>query len=144
MCNKTLKLSVRFAVILAAGTVAAAEDFSIDWWTVGGGGEMWTTGGDYELSGTVGQSGAGVAMTGGDYSLSGGFWPGIPAYGRGDMNCDGNINAYDIDGFICALSPTCDYEGMFPDCNRQLADCNGDGDVNAYDIDTFIMLVGGG
>ncbi|MFH1749049.1 MAG: lectin like domain-containing protein [Planctomycetota bacterium] len=62
----------------------------------------------------------------------------------GDMNCDGAVNAYDIDGFICALSPTCDYEGIYPDCDRQLADCNGDGDVNAYDIDGFIALVGGG
>ncbi|MFH1749099.1 MAG: dockerin type I domain-containing protein, partial [Planctomycetota bacterium] len=64
--------------------------------------------------------------------------------GLGDMNCDGNVNAYDIDGFICALSPQCDYEGQYPDCDRQLADCNGDGDVNAYDIDSFIALVGGG
>ncbi|MFH1747060.1 MAG: FG-GAP-like repeat-containing protein [Planctomycetota bacterium] len=62
----------------------------------------------------------------------------------GDMNCDGTVNSYDIDGFICALSPTCDYEGMFPDCNRMLADCNADGEVNSYDIDSFIALVGGG
>ncbi|MFH1748862.1 MAG: dockerin type I domain-containing protein [Planctomycetota bacterium] len=62
----------------------------------------------------------------------------------GDMNCDGNINAYDIDGFICALSLECDYEGMFPECDRMLADCNGDGAANAYDIDRFIELVGGG
>ncbi|MFH1748868.1 MAG: M14 family zinc carboxypeptidase [Planctomycetota bacterium] len=66
------------------------------------------------------------------------------AYPVGDMNCDTNINAYDIDPFICALSAQCDYESMYPDCDRMLADCNGDGDVNSYDIDTFIMLVGGG
>ncbi|MFH1745916.1 MAG: dockerin type I domain-containing protein [Planctomycetota bacterium] len=76
----------------------------------------------------------------------GAVWFNVPTLGYliGDMNCDGNINAYDIDGFICALSPQCDYEAMYPDCNRQSADCNGDGDVNAYDIDTFILLVGGG
>ncbi|MFH1748040.1 MAG: hypothetical protein ABIG44_13475 [Planctomycetota bacterium] len=62
----------------------------------------------------------------------------------GDMNCDGAVNAYDIDGFICAVSPACDYEGLYPDCDRMLADCNGDGAVNAYDIDGFISLVGGG
>ncbi|MFH1747618.1 MAG: thrombospondin type 3 repeat-containing protein [Planctomycetota bacterium] len=62
----------------------------------------------------------------------------------GDMTCDGVVNAYDIDGFICALSPTCDYEGQWSHCLRQLADCNGDGQVNAYDIDWFIALVGGG
>ncbi|MFH1747257.1 MAG: hypothetical protein ABIG44_09475 [Planctomycetota bacterium] len=68
----------------------------------------------------------------------------IPLLANGDMNCDGDINAYDIDGFICALSPTCDYETTYPNCHRILADCNGDGDVNSYDIDRFIELVGGG
>ncbi|MFH1745915.1 MAG: Ig-like domain-containing protein [Planctomycetota bacterium] len=67
-----------------------------------------------------------------------------PAWELGDMNCDGDVNAYDIDGFICALSPQCDYEGIYPDCDRMLADCNSDGVVNAYDIDGFITLVGGG
>ena len=62
----------------------------------------------------------------------------------GDMNCDEIVNAYDIDGFICALSPACDYEAAYPNCDRRLADCNGDGNVNAYDIDGFIALVGGG
>ncbi|MFH1746609.1 MAG: dockerin type I domain-containing protein [Planctomycetota bacterium] len=71
---------------------------------------------------------------------------GIPdeCEGLGDMNCDGSVNAYDIDGFICALSPSCDYEGMYPNCYRQYADINGDGEVNSYDIDGFIALVGGG
>ncbi|MFH1746518.1 MAG: choice-of-anchor J domain-containing protein, partial [Planctomycetota bacterium] len=62
----------------------------------------------------------------------------------GDMNCDGEVNAYDIDPFICAISPTCDYEGIYPTCDRTRADCNGDGNMNAYDIDQFIALVGGG
>ncbi|MFH1746071.1 MAG: DUF3466 family protein [Planctomycetota bacterium] len=68
----------------------------------------------------------------------------IPPPSIGDMNCDGNVNAYDIDGFICAVSPACDYEALYPECDRMLADCNGDGDVNSYDIDSFIALVGGG
>ncbi|MFH1747935.1 MAG: alpha amylase C-terminal domain-containing protein [Planctomycetota bacterium] len=63
--------------------------------------------------------------------------------GLGDMNCDGTVNSYDIDGFICALSPSCDYEGQYPECDRNRADCNGDGTPNAYDIDLFIALVGG-
>ncbi|MFH1745478.1 MAG: YncE family protein [Planctomycetota bacterium] len=64
--------------------------------------------------------------------------------GLGDMNCDGIVNSYDIDGFICALSPTCDYEGTWGHCARRLADCNGDGIANSYDIDRFIEIVGGG
>ncbi|MFH1746157.1 MAG: right-handed parallel beta-helix repeat-containing protein [Planctomycetota bacterium] len=61
----------------------------------------------------------------------------------GDLNCDGLANAYDIDRLICAVSPNCDYEGLYPDCDRRLADCNGDGLVNAYDIDSFIDVLAG-
>ncbi len=137
------------ALLIAFAGPGAADDFDLDWWTIDGGGEMWITGGDFELSGTIGQPDASpTVMTGGDYELTGGFWPvaaaGESEYGLGDMNCDGIVNAYDIDGFICAVSPACDYEGLYPDCDRMLADVNGDGDVNAYDIDGFIALVGGG
>ncbi|MFH1746781.1 MAG: hypothetical protein ABIG44_07020 [Planctomycetota bacterium] len=62
----------------------------------------------------------------------------------GDMNCDGAIDSYDIDGFICAVSPACDYEDMYPTCDRQLADCNNDSAINAYDIDWFIDIMSGG
>ncbi|MFH1746663.1 MAG: right-handed parallel beta-helix repeat-containing protein [Planctomycetota bacterium] len=64
--------------------------------------------------------------------------------GIADMNCDGIVNSYDIDGFICALSPSCDYEALYPHCYRLSADCNGDGIANSYDIDCFIALVSGG
>ena len=65
-------------------------------------------------------------------------------FGLGDLNCDGSVDSYDIDGFVCALSLQCDYEGQYPDCIRMLADVNGDGEANAYDIDGFVALVGGG
>ncbi|MFH1748983.1 MAG: hypothetical protein ABIG44_18280 [Planctomycetota bacterium] len=66
----------------------------------------------------------------------------IVSYAFGDMNCDGDINAYDIDGFICALSPACDYDTLYPDCQHELADINQDGEANAYDIDPFIDRLG--
>ncbi|MFH1747307.1 MAG: hypothetical protein ABIG44_09725 [Planctomycetota bacterium] len=59
----------------------------------------------------------------------------------GDMNCDRILNAYDIDPFICALSPNCDYATEYPECAESLADCNSDGTVNAYDIDAFLALL---
>ncbi|MFH1747577.1 MAG: right-handed parallel beta-helix repeat-containing protein [Planctomycetota bacterium] len=65
----------------------------------------------------------------------------------GDMNCDGFVNAYDIDGFILAASSYPDfgaYYERYPNCEPLLADANGDGIVNAYDIDPFINLVAGG
>ena len=54
---------------------ALAQSYSIDWWTVDGGGGT-STGGVYMVSGTIGQPDAGV-MSGGNFTVQGGFWPGI-------------------------------------------------------------------
>jgi len=62
-----------------------AQQYSIDWFNVSGGGGT-STGGVYAVSGTIGQSDTGMAMSGGNYSLTGGFWsliavvqtPGLP------------------------------------------------------------------
>jgi hypothetical protein len=51
-----------------------AQTYSIDWYTIDGGGGGTSTGGVYAVSGTIGQPDAGGAMTGGNYSLTGGFW----------------------------------------------------------------------
>lgn len=66
--------------------VALAQSYNIDWYKVAGGGGT-STGGTYQVSGTIGQPDASGAMTGGNYSLTGGFWaliqvaqtPGAPA-----------------------------------------------------------------
>jgi len=50
-----------------------AQSYSIDWFTIDGGGGT-STGGVYSVSGTIGQPDAGAPMTGGQYSLTGGFW----------------------------------------------------------------------
>ena len=52
---------------------AGAQQYSIDWYKVAGGGGT-STGGTYSVSGTIGQHDAGGPMTGGNYSLTGGFW----------------------------------------------------------------------
>jgi len=49
-----------------------AQPYSIDWFTVDGGGGA-SAGGAYVLCGTIGQPDAGES-SGGDYSISGGFW----------------------------------------------------------------------
>ncbi|MGO8836101.1 MAG: hypothetical protein ACLQAH_18735 [Limisphaerales bacterium] len=62
-----------------------AQQYSIDWYKVAGGGGT-STGGTYTVSGTIGQPDAGGAMSGGQYSVTGGFWslisvvqtPGLP------------------------------------------------------------------
>jgi hypothetical protein len=47
--------------------------FGLSWWTLEGGGTTASSGNDYSLSGTIGQSDTFV-LNGGSYSLSGGFW----------------------------------------------------------------------
>jgi len=61
-------ISALFALSLAA----TQAQYSIDWFTVDGGGGT-STGGVYTVSGTIGQPDAG-AMRAGNYSLVGGFW----------------------------------------------------------------------
>ena len=80
--NKTIFNLLLFLSL--AGTVAA-QSYSIDWYKVSGGGGT-STGGTYQVSGTIGQPDAGGAMIGGNYSVTSGFWslisvvqtPGVP------------------------------------------------------------------
>jgi hypothetical protein len=67
-------------LILAADAAfsASAQSYSINWYKVAGGGGT-STGGNYSVSGTIGQSDASGVMTGGNYSLTGGFWALISA-----------------------------------------------------------------
>ncbi len=51
----------------------AAQQYSIDWYKIAGGGGT-STGSVYSVSGTIGQPDASGAINGGSYSLTGGFW----------------------------------------------------------------------
>jgi len=51
------------------------QTYTLNWWTVDGGGATLSTGGGYSLGGTAGQPDAGV-LDGGGYTLGGGFWKG--------------------------------------------------------------------
>ena len=51
------------------------QSYNIDWFTIDGGGGS-SSGGNYTINGTIGQSDAGQ-MSGGHYTLVGGFWGGI-------------------------------------------------------------------
>ena len=58
-----------------------------------------------------------------------------------DLNCDGEINAFDIEPFLLALFNPSDYRFAFPDCDLIVADINGDGTVDAFDIEPFLDLL---
>ncbi len=71
-----LLLAVLLSLALAVGAAAqSGGGYDLSWSTVDGGGATFSTGGTYELGGTVGQPDAG-AMSGGGYTLAGGFWGG--------------------------------------------------------------------
>ncbi|NLG44307.1 MAG: hypothetical protein GX547_13760 [Phycisphaerae bacterium] len=76
----------------------------------------------------------------------------IPAFGfgkwscradfrRGDLNCDGLVNALDIAPYVSALTCAELYQAEHPDCYLEAADCNRDGAVNVFDIDPFVEIL---
>jgi len=64
-----------FVLLLLGGSLCMtqAQSYSIDWFKVAGGGGT-STGGTYQVSGTIGQYDASGSLTGGNYALTGGFW----------------------------------------------------------------------
>ena len=59
----------------------------------------------------------------------------------GDLNCDGVINALDIEPFVIALFEPGAYALHYPDCDINLGDINGDGAVDALDIEPFLNIL---
>jgi len=62
----------------------------------------------------------------------------------GDLNCDGAVNAFDIDPFVLALTDPQGYQAAYPNCAIELADANADGVVNGFDVDALVELITGG
>lgn len=60
----------------------------------------------------------------------------------GDSNCDGVVNAFDIEPFIMAMFLPSQYVQQFPDCDLLCNnDTNRDGFVDAFDIEPFLDLL---
>jgi hypothetical protein len=145
-----LKPQSRIAALLTlALAVHASADYDLSWFTIDSGGDMWTTGSGFELSGTIGQPDAGaVVMTGGGFELIGGFWPVIstgPSVCAGDLNCDGQISFGDINPFVLYLSNNTLWQATYPGCNPLNGDINGDGvygQGSFKDINPFVALLG--
>jgi hypothetical protein len=76
--SRSWRLRLAWAGLLAvAFSVCAQAQYTIDWFTLDGGGGT-STGGGFEVSGTVGQPDAGK-MSGGGFTLEGGFWSVVTA-----------------------------------------------------------------
>jgi len=119
-----------------ASNTAGAPVFDLSWHTVDGGGVMRSTGGDFELSGTIGQPDAG-AMSGGNFTLTGGFWFELIA---SDCNEDGVVNLIDYDTFqTCITGPG--GGPLLPGCSCY--DFDGDGAITLEDFATVQDMFNG-
>ena len=128
---------IRYTLILTAiplgGAMAAsmiADDFQISRSTIDGGGAIFSAGGDFELSGTIGQPDAGI-MEGSGFTLTGGFWFEEPP---DDCNSDGWVDLVDYGDFEDCLSGP-DGELLLSKCN--CFDLDGDVDVDLRDAVRF-------
>jgi hypothetical protein len=131
---------IAYGTLLGLATVAlaVADDIDLSWYTVDSGGDMWTTGGDVELSGTIGQHDASeFAMTGGELELVGGFWPGAAEepFCFGDLNGDGEVNLPDLAQLLGSYGTT-------SGATYEDGDLDGDGDVELPDLAALLGVYG--
>jgi hypothetical protein len=71
-----MRMNINILVsLLTLSAFSASADYSIDWFTVDSGGGT-SSGGQFSLSGTIGQPDAGL-QAGGPFVLNGGFWSSI-------------------------------------------------------------------
>lgn len=114
----------------------------IDWFTIDCGGTSSSTGGAFELAGTIGQPDAGPVMTGGSFALSGGFWPGVLVAGPaipGDCDGDGDVDLDDLaDLELCLLGP-----GGSSGTGCVCLDVDADHDVDLADFAELQILLAG-
>ncbi|MCP4248681.1 MAG: energy-coupling factor transporter transmembrane protein EcfT [bacterium] len=114
---------------VVAVALLAASVFLGAWHTIDGGGEMWSTSGEYELGPTIGQLDASrEVLTGGSFELTGGLWPGmfIVSLTR-DSDGDGDVDLDDFAAFdTCLAGPDA---GLGTGCDCFDADADGDNDL---------------
>lgn len=132
--RKLLGSCMTVLVVAAAGTaLGGGTGFEIPWYTIDGGGVMNSSGGSFDLSGTIGQADAGQVMTGGNFSMTGGFW--FPVV-TGDCNVDGAVTANDYSEFQMCVSGQ---GGGLPMTSCSCSDFDSDNDVDLADYAEFVL-----
>lgn len=114
-------------------SLAAAETFDLTWNTIDGGGVNGSTGGVFELSGTIGQPDAGL-LSGGVFTLAGGFWSGIQLPCPADLNQNGVIDLGDLAMLLSHYGQT----GVTPSDG----DLDGDTTVSLADLASLLSQYG--
>ena len=96
------RLGVMATTLVLSAAAAGAGGLGISWWSIDGGGGR-ASGGDFGLTGTIGQADAGT-MSGGPFTLSGGFWntgdDGLPC--PGDLDGSGDVDFSDLLAVLAA------------------------------------------
>ena len=131
VARRTITLAVAIGPLATIGVFA--QDYAIDWYTMDGGGETFSTGGSYELSGTIGQPDAGY-MTGGEFELAGGFWPVSACFIPGDLDHDGDVDLADLSTLLAHYNQT--------DVSYEDGDIDGDNDVDLADLSELLAHYG--
>jgi hypothetical protein len=115
---------------------SGADDVRLSRWTIDGGGEMWCSGGAFEISGTIGQPDVGT-LRGSGFELAGGFWFPVSA---GDCDTDGVVGLVDFSSFHpCVSGPD---TGPPPRCGCY--DLDRDNDVDLADVAELQQTFNGG
>ena len=129
------KLIPAVLTLLGIAALAAAQEFSLDWFTVDNGGAMRSTSGNFELNCSIAQPDASPPLTGEGFELTGGFWF---ALAPDDCNSDGGVNLYDYADFeFCMAGPQAEPPDRWCLCFDQ----DGDRDVDVADYAEFQQLM---
>ena len=135
------KITIALLYATFLPSISAMAQFDLPWYTVDAGGAINTSGGVFELSGTIGQSDASSfnqPLAGGIFELVGGFWP--VAAGctcPGDLNGDCVVDISDLTALLAAFgccSPN--------PCYHAAADIDGSGCVDISDLSILLSRFG--
>src|SRR5262245_22731492 len=141
------RFSLMFALCAAAifatavsAWMAGPPQFDLSWHTIDSGGATFSTGGSFQLGGTIGQPDAGAPLTGGSFSLAGGFWP--AAAGGTVTPCVPDITGdqlVDVNDLLAVIGGW----GPCPDPNNCPADIAPPGGNDIIDVNDLLVVIGG-
>ena len=141
--RRYIAVSVLLVVLLliALPVAAKAGAFDLSWNTVDGGGATFSSGGGYQLGGTIGQPDAG-GLSGGVYTLEGGFWGGVGAPVAvvpipGDVTGDNLVDGDDLKAVVRAFGTNPNSPNWNP-----LVDLDEDNLVGILDLVLVVLYFG--